>query len=120
MPSEQQRLDSLRAAETSGDASSLEGALGKVASYYVVQRAYAIAAPYWQRQAMLLEQMTASDSRELGTFLHNMAALCLIPAGQFAEARAALVRAKEVYRLHFGPEDDLVRQVDKLIHGIPT
>jgi hypothetical protein len=116
---EQQLLDALRAAERSGDSASIEHALGGLSLYYAVHERFADAAPYWRRQAFLVEQTTAPDSREFGTFLHNMAATCLIPAGLVAEARATLLRAKQIYALHFKPEDAGTRQVDELLHDLP-
>jgi hypothetical protein len=118
---EQELLDALKAAELSGDAISIESALGGLALYYsVVQERFAEAAPYWQRQALLVERTTAPDSRELGTLLHNMAAMCLIPAGLVADARAALLRAKGIYVLQFGPEDSSIRQVEQLLDELPN
>jgi hypothetical protein len=116
---EQELLDALRAAERSGDAVSIERALGRVSLYYVAHQHFATAAPFWRKQALLVEQTTDADSRELGTFLHNMAAMCLIPAGLVAEARATLLRAKEIYALHFKPEDADIRQLDQLLHDLP-
>jgi hypothetical protein len=116
---EQELLDALTAAERSGDAGSIEDALGGLSLYYVVHERFAEAAPYWRRQALLVEQTTAPDSREFGTFLHNMAATCLIPAGFVEEARATLLRAQEIYSLHFRPEDVGIRQVEQLLHELP-
>jgi hypothetical protein len=116
---EQELLAALKAAERSGDAVAVEQALGRVSLYYVGHERFAEAAPYWRRQALLVEQTTAADSRELGTFLHNMTVACLIPAGLMAEARATLSRAKEIYALHFKPEDAGIRQVDQLLYDLP-
>ena len=116
---EQELLDALRAADRSGDTASVEQALGRLSLHYVAHQRFAAAVPYWRRQASLVKQTTAADSQELGTFLHNMAAVCLIPAGLTSEARATLLRAKEIYALHFTPEDAGIRQVDQLLHDLP-
>jgi hypothetical protein len=116
--SEQELLGALHKAEESADSGSIVNALGSLSLYYVSQRRYTTALPYWRRQAELVEQTTAGDSRELGTFLHNMAAMCLIPAGLVGEARVVLLRAKEIYGFHFKPEDTGVRQVEKLLHDL--
>lgn len=117
---EQELLNALEAAEQSGDVVRIEHALGELSLYYVVHERFADAAPYWRRQVLLLEQTTSANSRELGTFLHNMAATCLIPSGLVDEARAALLRAKEIYSVHFRPEDSGIRQVEQLLHELPN
>jgi hypothetical protein len=81
-----------------------------------VAERYADAAPNWRRQALLVEQTTSADSRELGTFLHNMVELSLMPAGFLTEARETLLRAKQIYTDH--REVDGLSQVDELLHKL--
>jgi hypothetical protein len=117
---EQHLVNALRAAEQSGDALSIESALGGLSLYYIMQERYAEALPYWHRQASLVKQTTSAESRELGVFLYNMAAMCLVPAGLLTEARVTLLRAKEIYLHHLKPEDDGIRQIDRLLHELPV
>jgi hypothetical protein len=116
---EQEMLDALGAADRSGDAASIEHPLGRIALYYAVQERFAEAVPCWRRLALLVEQ-TAPDSPGFGTLLHNMAAMCLIPAGLLPEARATLLRAKEIYAPHLRPEDAGIRQVEQPLHELPV
>jgi hypothetical protein len=117
---EQRLLDELQTAEQSRDAHALETALGRLSLYYVAEGRCTEAASYYRRQALLVEQTTSADSRELGTLLHNMAIMCLLPADLLAEARTVLVRAKEIYSHHFRPEDEGIREIDRLLHELPT
>jgi len=45
-------------------------------------------------------------------------AWCLIPAGLREEARAALLKSKELYDLHFRADARFVRDVDELLNEI--
>ena len=111
-------LNALQSAEKSGEATTIEGAVNNLALYYVVTNQFLAAVPFWRRGASLLARSTAPDSRELATYLHNMVALCLIPAGLDDEARVTLLRAKEIYARHFKGDAQFVCQIDELLRQI--
>jgi hypothetical protein len=115
---EEELLEALRFAEEAEDAAAIERAVGKLSLYYMVEGRYSTAATYWERGAVLLERTTAADSQELGTYLHNMAALVLIPAGMTEGARSALVRARQIYSLHFKADAKFVLDVEQLLREI--
>jgi hypothetical protein len=111
-------LDVLAVAEQAGDAAAIESAVIRLALYYVATKNPLAAVPFWRRGAELVAKSTAPNSAELAPYLHNMAAYCLIPAGLHDEARATLLRAKELYALHFRADARFVRHVDELLNEI--
>jgi hypothetical protein len=117
---EQELLDALRCAEQSGDAPVIENAVSGLALYYVATEQFVSAVPFWRRGADLLARSTAPDSAEVATYLHNMAARCLIPAGLLDEARATLRRSKDLYAVHFRADAGCVRDIDELLNKIET
>jgi len=119
-PKEQELLNALYCAEQSTNAALIESAVSGLAIYYAVTKQFLTAAPFWRRGAELLIKGTARDSCELATYLHNMAAMCLIPAGLHDEARATLKRSKELYELYFGSDAKPMSEVDELLHEIAT
>src|SRR6266851_9473218 len=114
-PKELELLNALQSAEKSGKATPIEGAVSKLALYYVATNQFLAAVPFWRRGASLLARSTAPDSRELATYLHNMAADCLIPAGLYDAARVTLLRVKEIYAHHFQGDTQFVRHIDELL-----
>lgn len=118
--SEQELLDALRVAERSGASVAIEQAVSRLSLFYTAAEQLATAAPYWQKGALLVEQTTAPDSHELATYLHNMAACCLVPGGMIDQARAALVRAQDIYSLHFSPDAEVFRDIQQRLHDIQT
>ena len=112
---EQELLEALQMAERRGDGSAIEQAVGYLALFYVATKQFSAAVPFWRRGAELLAVRTAHDSSELATYLHNMAASCLIPAELRDEAYAALMRAREIYRLHFSADARCVQEVEELL-----
>jgi hypothetical protein len=118
-PTEEQRLlDALAVAEETGDIAVIECAVNGLALYYLATDNVLAAVPFWRRGADLIEMSTAPDSRELATYLHNMAALCLIPAGLREEAEAMLQKSKQLYNLHFQADARCMRDVDELLNEI--
>jgi hypothetical protein len=115
---EQELLNALQAAEHSGDITAIEKAVAQLSLYYVATERLAIAAPYWQKGALLLAQTTSPISLELATHLHNMAVSCLLPAGMTEEARSALLRAQEIYSLYSDPDAEVLRDVAKLLQEL--
>lgn len=116
---EQELLSELRSAEKSSDAAAIESAVASLALYYSVTDQFLAAAPFWRRGAELLAR-TAADSCELGTYLHNMAVMCLIPAGLRDEARTTLKRSSEIYGLHLRPDARPLCEVNQLLDEIST
>jgi hypothetical protein len=116
--SEQELLDALRVAEQSGDLVAIEQAVSRLSLFYTVAERFTDAAPYWQKGALLVEQTTASDSQELATYLHNMAAYCFAPGGMIEQARSTFVRAQEIYLLHFSPDAEIIRDIQRRLHEI--
>src|SRR5262245_38175088 len=112
---EEDFLNALQFAEREGDAADIERSVADLALYYTTTGKFLAAAPFWRRGAELLAQSTAPDARELGTYLQNMAELCLVPAGLLAEAHEALLRSREIYLIYFQPEELCVRDVDALL-----
>ncbi len=112
---EQELLKALQIAERRADGSAIEQAVGGLALFYVATEQFSSAVPFWRRGAKLLAASTAPDSAELATYLHNMAATCLIPAGLREEARSTLMRATELYRLHFRSDAPWVKDVEELL-----
>lgn len=103
-PSEQELLDALRVAEQSDDLVAIEQAVSRISLFYTAVERFSDAAHYWQKGALLLARTTGPDSSELATHLLNMATLCLVPGGMLEQARSTLVRAQEIFTLHFGPD----------------
>ena len=115
---ERELLDALADAERGGDGAAIESAVNSLALYYVAAENPLAAARFWRCGAELVSKSTAPDSAEIATYLHNMAAYCLIPAGLHDEARAALRRAKEIYAVHFKADAGFVRDVDERLNEI--
>ena len=115
---EKELLAALAGAERIGNAEAIEGAINELALFYVATENYLAAAPFWRRGVELVAKSTAPDSAEFATYLHNMAAYCLIPAGPHGEARTMLVKSKEVYAVHFHGDAQFVRDVDELLNEI--
>ena len=116
--SEQELLDALQVAEQSGEIVAIEQAVSRLSLFYTAAERFADAAPYWQKGALLVEQTTAPDSRELATYLHNMAASCLVPGGMIEQARSTFVRAQAIYSLHFNPDAEVFRDIRQRLHEI--
>jgi tetratricopeptide (TPR) repeat protein len=112
---ETELLEALQKAEQTQDGFSIDKAVNLLALYYVVTEQFSAAIPFWRRGAEFLAASTAPDSRELATYLHNMAFYCLIPAGMRDEAYAVLTKARELYQRHFGSDDQCVKDVDELL-----
>jgi hypothetical protein len=112
---EQELLEALQVAERRADRLAIEQAVSQLALFYVATEQFSAGVPFWRRGAELLEMSTAPDSAELATYLHNMAATCLIPAGLRDEAHATLMRARELYRLHFRADAPWVKDVEELL-----
>jgi len=102
-------------AECRADGPAIERAVNHLALFYVSTQQFAAAAPFWRRGVELLEVSAAPSSAELATYLHNMAATCLIPAGLRGEAHATLVRARRLYRLHFCSDAPWVKDVEEFL-----
>ena len=117
---EQELLDKLRSAEQSADATAIESAVAGLALYYSVTEQFLAAVPLWRRGAELLAKSTAPDSCELAAYLHNMAAMCLIPADLRNEARTTLKRSRELYGIYFPPDATPLLQVEALLNEIST
>jgi len=115
---EQELLDALADAERAGDAAAIESAVNGLALYYVAMENPLAAVPFWARGAELVAKSTGSDSAEFATYLHNMAAYCLIPAGLHNNARVTLLKSKQLYALHFQADARCVRDVNELLNGI--
>jgi cell wall assembly regulator SMI1 len=115
---EQELLAALEHAERTEDVQAVENAVNGLALCYVASRKFLAAGPFWRRVAELLAKSTTPDSAELGIYLHNMAAFCLIPAGLLVEARKALLRSREIYGAHFAHDREFVRHVDDLLNQI--
>ena len=108
-------MEALQTAERGADGSAIEQAVSHLALFYVATEQFSAAVPFWRRGAELLAVSTAPDSAELATYLHNMAATCLLPAGLRDEAHATLMRARELYRLHFSSDARCVQDVEELL-----
>lgn len=116
--SEQELLDTLQVAEQSRDIVAIEQAVSRLAVFYTAAERFANAAPYWRQGALLVEQTTAPDSRELATYLHNMAAFCLVPGGLVEQARSAFMRAQAIYSLHVSPDAEVFRDIRQRLYEI--
>jgi hypothetical protein len=114
---EEEFLAAFQSAQRSGDPVALESAVSSLALYYVAMDQFLVAA-LWRQGAELLAVSTAPDSRELATYLYNMAALCLIPAGLRDEARCVLTRSSEIHARHFRDDDPVLRNIRVLIHEL--
>src|SRR5690349_15822852 len=110
---EQELLEALQVAEHRADRLAIEHAVSQLAFFYVTTEQFSTAVPFWRRGAELVAASTAPDSVELATYLHNMAASCLMPAGLRAEANATLTRARELYQRHFSSDAQCVKDVEK-------
>jgi len=115
---ERELIDALADAERHGDGAAIENAVTRLALFYVAAGDPLAAVPFWHRGAELVAHRTSPDSPEFATYLHNMAAYCLIPAGLRDEARATLLRSKKLYALHFHADASFVRNVDELLYGL--
>ena len=112
---EQELLEALQMAEGRADSLAIEQAVGQLALFYIATNRFSAAVPFWRRGAELLAVSTAPDSAELATYLHNMAAICFMPAGLRDEARATLLRARELYRRHFSSDAQCLKDVEELL-----
>ena len=86
-----------------------------MALFYVASDEFSSAVPFWRRGAELLALGTAPHSAEVATYLHNMAATCLIPAGLLDEAHITLQKARAIYAVHFRDDATCIKEIDKLL-----
>lgn len=114
-PKEHELLEALQTAESRSDSSEIKGAVTGLALFYMTTGQFSIAATFWRRGAELLATRTAADSAELATYLHNMAALCLMPGGMRSEAHDTLMRARELYQHHFNSDAPCLKDVEELL-----
>ena len=114
---EHELLEVLQVAERRADRPAIENAVNELALFYCATDQFSAGAKFWRRGAELLAESTAPDSRELGTYLFNMALMCLIPAGLREEAQTILKRARALHEFHFGQDDPRIKNIDELLRG---
>jgi hypothetical protein len=111
-------LAALARAQDLRNAEAIANAGNALALYYaVVANEFDKAVPYWANGAADLEKVRP-NSRELGTYLQNMAELCLIPAKRNDEARSVLLKAKAIYSNHFKLGSKPLQDIDALLGSL--